>query len=433
MSSETSDTDAAASPKTAPDYVRELAARLALIHGPATISKEENGWHIRIASPKALAEDGVRELKKRHLYVNADKLYNQGKWRKRKSTSDVVAYDIKHKQPYSVAELLAMKPLAARGIVEKVSTKVTDNGEPYLIVDANGNKIPDHPGRVVPVTLLPKTHAMRQYLESRNFTVQDAWRFCRASYCTEAAPEGEEYGRRFWRRMTCGTRDWPAHRMIMYVDMNGVQVGWQARYLERVEGEFKYHWVSVNDRPPAWIPIYRKNSEGGWDMHADFSDSRWPYSPGKYLNARGQKRNSVIMGLDGAIEINGKNGTSFVCVVEGPTDALRLFGAGLPVLAVMGKFLSQEQSATIAKHFSQVVLIPDTDAVGLEAEVSFREKLSAAKVDVVTANLTERFGAKAKDAGDLTPHEASVFAEHVRSILTSGKTPRKESEWGYNA
>src|SRR5690349_6204924 len=60
-------------PSALPQQVKELANKLAAIHGSIDVARESSGTHLYCACPRCLALDGERELLKRHLAVNADK------------------------------------------------------------------------------------------------------------------------------------------------------------------------------------------------------------------------------------------------------------------------------------------------------------------------------------------------------------------------
>lgn len=448
MNDDNSSQEIECSPELAelPDFMRALVAKLVRIHGPGRISHEDHGRHLNVASPKCLEEDGLIELNpgKRHLSINLDKYFRLGQFApvvdgKRKSKSRVIdtcALCMKTNTSYKVSSLLVMDTVEKRGYKVK-DRKVTKQAPAHLIDDGKGNLIPDHPGKVTPIVLLPKTHPAREYLESRGFTAAEAYAFCRLSYCYEAAPEGEIYGR-FYRRMAGGTRSTNSERVVFYIDMEGVQRGWQARYLEKTEthadgSQSLWHWLRQYANPPEWSEVARRASpDEAWEYRPDLATEDFAYSPDKYRNAGGQARNEVIMGLDAAISWNRTRGLNRqdkltqdweaptscelppLCVlVEGPTDALRLFGAGAPACAIMGRHFSDAQADIVARHFGRVLVVRDNDKAGAEMLAKVRDKLSVRGIDVRECTISDTVlrsdGKPVKDPGDMTREQAQVF------------------------
>jgi 5S rRNA maturation endonuclease (ribonuclease M5) len=53
-----------------------------------------------------------------------------------------------------------------------------------------------------------------------------------------------------------------------------------------------------------------------------------------------------------------------IVVVEGFFDAMKVFQAGFPAVALMGSTMSQRQADLVAEHFSEIVLLLDGDDAG---------------------------------------------------------------------
>ena len=103
-----------------PKDIQNLAEALAKIHGSVVVLREEHGLHIRFASPICLAQEGRRELDKRHLYVNAERYFGMGQWAPRRGTydADMSALCMKTQRPYSLTKLLSM-PRLDHGICQQ--------------------------------------------------------------------------------------------------------------------------------------------------------------------------------------------------------------------------------------------------------------------------------------------------------------------------
>ena len=152
-----------------PSEVRALAHAMGQIHGDILISSESSGYHLNMASPVLLAQDGRVELSKRHLAVNASRYFGFGDFEKLKPRSrDKCGLCMKSRRPYRVSELLDMLPLSLRGFPEFGDGKITDKVVTrHEIDDGNGNLIPDHPGIVTPLLQLPPDHPALAYLAAR--------------------------------------------------------------------------------------------------------------------------------------------------------------------------------------------------------------------------------------------------------------------------
>ena len=352
-----------------------LAKALARRHGYTTIAREENGLHLQMASPIGLEEDGSVELLKRHLYLNADKYFGMGKWRNIFGTydNDLVANDIKRGVALKVSDLLSMTPLEDRGFrrpAYRDEVTVKADKVKFLRPDGNGNMIPDDPGNVIPVNMLPDDHTAVRYLTDRGFDPSLMVKFCSMDYCFQEKPEDRVLGR-FYGRTAGGFKKTPQCRLIFYCFINGVRVGWQARVLDQTteEGKFYFHpyqkqWVQTHvmiagELVP--LPGYEKEN----------------FDPGKYVNGLGCTRNAMMIGLDNAIEWNRQNssgGNKTVILTEGPLDAAR-FSNG-PAVALLGKYLSDTQASHINRNFDRVLYAMDNDEAGASSLGAIMRKLS---------------------------------------------------------
>lgn len=376
-----------------------LAKALAKRHGYTTIAREESGIHLQMASPLGLDEDGMVELTKRHLYVNADKYFGLGKWRNLFGTydADLVANDIKRGIGMKVSDLLSMVPLEERGYrrpVFREDITIKADKVKFLRPDGKGNMIPDDPGDTLPVNELPSWHESVRYLKDRGFDPDLMVKFCEMSWCFKEKPEDRVLGR-FYGRTAGGFKKTPQGRLIFYCYINGVRVGWQARVLDRTteEGKFYYHpyqkqWVQTHVRIAGELvplPGYEKEN----------------FDPGKYVNGLGCTRNAMMIGMDHAIKWNNDNpstGARTVILTEGPLDAARL--AAWPSVAILGKYLSDTQAAHISKNFDRVLYAMDNDEAGNSSLGVIMRKL--ADKDLVQVTIPKPY----KDPGEMPQNEA---------------------------
>lgn len=367
-----------------PTKILNLAQALARKHGDVHISREDGGIHLNMASPKCLEEDGLIELdpSKRHLAVNADKYFALGKWASKIGTydNDRCARCMKYATVYNVSELLKMVPLSDRGFKTKLGgAKVSigaDNSN-YLEDDGNGNMVAAPPGKVIPITMLPSNHPAAEYLTARGFDLGSLEAQFDTSYCFEELPECE-VRQRHYRRLPGGFKDTPQGRIIFYADMLGVRRGWQARVLDRREDTSKWYWhpyekewvATANLEGEEWVPTPRFVTTEKRDGTA------FKFDPSKYRISRGASRNKLIIGLDAALkwnQANRKPGQYIIFICEGPLDAGRL---GAPAVAILGKFLSEDQATIIAKFFNILVYVADNDKAGIEGANRIRKRMA---------------------------------------------------------
>ncbi len=352
-----------------------LAKALSKRHGYTTISRESSGVHLQMASPASLEEDGPSELISRHLYVNADKYYGLGQWTNLFGTydHDRVAHDVKKGIPYTVSDLLSIVPLEERGYRRpafREEVQVKSDKSVFMRPDGNGNMIPDDPGLVIPIDLLPESHTAVRYLKDRGFDPAQMVKFCGMDYCIREKPEDRVTGR-FYGRTAGGFKKTPQCRLVFYCYINGVRIGWQARILESStdEGKFYYHpyrkeWVQTHVRIAGELvplPGYEKEN----------------FDPGKYVNGLGCTRNAMMIGFDNAVAWNNEHspsGNKTVIITEGPLDAARLSKG--PSVAILGKYLSDTQAGYLSRNFDRVVYAMDNDEAGQSSLATIMRKLS---------------------------------------------------------
>jgi 5S rRNA maturation endonuclease (ribonuclease M5) len=386
-----------------------LAEALCRIHGPAVVRNESNGYHIYLPSPECLRTDGRKELQSKHLTVNASRYKQTDDWvQKHGSLRDPMALDfsaICHKTntKYKVSDLLNERKfptLDKRGI-GNVSSKVIQAAtlsSASLIDDGKGNLIPMDPGVVIPINQLPARHPAVEYLTARGYDLDLLYKQFRCSYCTQEAGDMPEKGI-FYKRLPLDFRDTPQGRIVFYSLVNGVQVGWQARIIDRVEDDKKFYLHPYKNN---WVQAEQKNKDTGkWEPIPGIEIKREGYNiewnPSKYKTAFGMARNSYVMGYDAAVEFNQK--IKFkkptVFLVEGPLDAARI---GPGAVALLGKYMSDKQADLLVNKFKRIVVVADNDAAGKSMVMRIKQLMSERMVELICADVPPQF----KDVGEMT-------------------------------
>lgn len=399
-----------------PEDVMNFAQALSAKHGSVLISREKNGLHLNLACPACLEVEGDSELRKRHLAVNADKFCATGRWEGATDyLRDSVGLCMKCGTKYKATQLMTFAPLAARGIKESKigSVSFIDNTQ-WLVRDSLDRIVPGGPGNgppgvrgqhgdpqdVIPIIHLEPNHPAVMYLRDRDYDLQSLWEQFRCSYCVREW-EQDPVTKRYYRKMCEGFRDSPQGRIIFFADIEGVQKTWQARVIDRelktaTDRRFKQYWSGDSN---CWFTMEEFDPVKKKFVPPPQYAERW--SPSKYRTANGTSRNEILMGLDAAIAWNAKHRPGRLPVVftsEGPLDAGRLRS---PAVAQIGKFLSDDQIALLARHFAVVIQVPDNDAAG-QRDLDLSARRLATKVMTDTWHLPKQLpnGGEAKDIGD---------------------------------
>jgi DNA primase len=118
----------------------------------------------------------------------------------------------------------------------------------------------------------------------------------------------------------------------------------------------------------------------------------------KYRFPAGFRKSQVLFNLDRAIATGSRN----VIVVEGFFDALKVYQAGHPVVALMGSSFSQRQSELLLSHFASVTLMLDGDEPGRQA-AEFIVQLLIAKLPINKVELPNHI-----QPDQLSPMEINV-------------------------
>lgn len=347
-----------------------LAEKLGEIHGRVVRRHESGGRHLYIACPDCRQNYGhSREGKSCHLAINVE-LYSKGSRLSKRSKSGKSARGyamcMKCERVYTVNELLSYPPQPGSG-PDQGGLNLKAAAGRYLVEDENGHMVADGPGDVVSLSGLPQNHPALIYLRSRNYDVSLLVAQFRAEFCTVEAPQGEEYGNRFYRRHADGMRSTPQGRIIFNGIVNGIRNCWQGRFLEineTMSGGGSRKWI--------WHP-YR----GTWVLEPVW-DSNGPLV--KYLTGTGCAKSQSLGGFDHVVSRARHSGDDWCVITEGPLDAARFPNHGL---AVFGKFVSDLQALLIAGHFKRALLGFDTDIHGRKACAKAEKQLAQRGVRTV--------------------------------------------------
>ena len=405
-----------------PTEIQKLAEALGRIHGGTTLTMEAKGWHIYVACPHCLEQEGDRELGKRHLSLNADRFYGRGRFAQVKGTYDAdwSGLCMKEDKAYSVSTLLNMKPVQERGYTPQGDCGVrVQTKERFLIDDGRGNMIPEHPGLTRSILDLPDDHVAVQYLKGRGYDLQSLWNQFQCSWCYQETPERREPVKRFYRKLPGGFKDTPQGRIIFFAYVKGVQVAWQGRIPDKVEGGIHYYWSPYEDRwAPVEVQVGVKDGKPVWALLPPFNtkppytwdNPEWEIS--KYKTARDAARNEMLLGLDAALEWNrlhGREHNALGIGTEGPLDAGKL---GSPAVALCGKFLSENQAKLIVANFKEFCYLGDSDEAGKKAAVKVKAELGMRmKLHMIT------LPAHVKDVGELSILEAKILVAPYTKTL----------------
>lgn len=379
-------------PREVSRFVRALVNK----HGGGRLSQEAKGLHLYLPCPKCLEEKGSRELDSKHLTVNVDKYFSAGRFKnqpaKKAKWSAMCHKDNAHMM--SVEQLLQYPSISLRGYDSEVRLTIAVQDESSLVNDGKGNKIPRHPGKVVSLKELPTSHPAVEYLLKRGYDIDSLHRQFRTSYCYEEWPEEEPSGAsQGWKykRLPGGWKDTPQGRIIFYVDVHGVQKGWQARLIDKVEGDWRWYWHPYDNQ---WEAVEYKQDDT-FVMREDYTRGLFKWKPSKYRTATGCHRNQIVMGFDAAMRWNADNNikTPIVFIVEGPLDAARI---GPPACAILGKSLSTEQ-AQLLRPFKKIVIVMDNDDAGRTGIIRAQNILGPMGLDYDICHIPEKF----KDVGEM--------------------------------
>lgn len=104
-------------------------------------------------------------------------------------------------------------------------------------------------------------------------------------------------------------------------------------------------------------------------------------------------------------------------LVESPLDAVRLYGCGIPAVASLGAWVSDEQVQLLSRNFGTVYMALDNDKAGRQGASFATQALrrrGAAVIPWRYDGMTDEDGRKAKDPGDAA-HDEMLWAAWERT------------------
>jgi hypothetical protein len=103
----------------------------------------------------------------------------------------------------------------------------------------------------------------------------------------------------------------------------------------------------------------------------------------------------------------------YAVLVESPLDAVRLFGLGIPAIASLGAWVSNDQVALMARAFAAVYIALDNDKAGRDGAekcTAMLRKRRCAAIPWRYDGLVDEDGKPAKDPGDVASDDALLSA-----------------------
>lgn len=351
------------------DSHKSIADNLTSIHGTYRLANERSGVILYMACPHCLSEKGKSEFDSRHMAIMLDV------WLK--STYNVtVAKCMRCNKKFKKNELLNWPSLKDRNFCDnnrnQVSFKIPKPVSFKEVID--GVSVPYGPGRVVPITELPKSHPAWCYLLSRDtLDIETLVRDFHPQFCVCEAPENAELGI-FYKKLPIA-RNTPQGRIVFNSFTDGHLSAWQSRLIEasiHVNGgkinsflhpdtlEF-INTSFVIDGNVTFIGAYTKKNQ----------------TPVKYYNGRFHKH-KIIFGHDAYLKRveHIPYSDRVIYVAEGILDAVQLDGFGV---ACLGKQLCPDQVAILLSLSPKIVFLVQNDTaaeLGFEANKELFNKLN---------------------------------------------------------
>ena len=385
-------------------------------HGGGLLRKETNGLHLYIPCPECLKVSGIKEIHAKHLAINIDKGFGLEKFKDFQKSQVRLKYGVRkqrvalcHKtnKSYTLDELLSMPDVKDRpqGIVGVSTEVVAAASKAVLTKDSLDRWIPYPPGECTPLIELPPDHPAMEYVLSRGFDPKLLWEQFGASYCYKETksdgyniPESEKLGI-YYRFMPDGWKDTPQGRLVMFASIRGSNKGWQARLLVKEHEGWKWYFHPYRNE---WVAVEKQMPDGSWQVRQDYKEEKYQWKPSKYRMAtgtdasKGVGRSSVLMGFDAARKWNEDNNVKipFAVLVEGPLDAGRI---GPPAVAMLGKYLSDQQ-LSLLKVFKKVIVVLDNDEAGRSGLARIKSVFADKHMRFDICTVPEPF----KDVGEMT-------------------------------
>lgn len=352
-----------------PKYAK-LITQLLKVHetGMLHYSVSSNSFELRLPDPCLLIEDGFKELNSKHLYVNLTKYIEQG--------HIAPARCVKTGKVYTMLNLLNMKPLRYRQDeipwnIDKFLTKYKQRTLiiPKTYAKSDNSLNIESPGECIEVINLPENHPAISYLKQRGFTTRESLESLvkqfNLSFCIKA-----KYN--FYEDLYMGLSKSPEGRLVFFIHQFGELKGWQARRLEKREGDtlYYYHLDANNPIKTGWIPV------GKYDIITNKINPLPGVSKkvfdAKYVIGLGTRASQCLLGFDAAIDFNKNRISKDIVLVEGALDAAKF---GIPACSVFGCHVSKAQAELLVNNFDNIYFIKDHDLAGEELYTSLNNEL----------------------------------------------------------
>lgn len=165
-----------------------------------------------------------------------------------------------------------------------------------------------------------------------------------------------------------GAELWPRQQMVpkvnWVVNAKGVK---KPKPIKDADGKLVVDFYA--DELRIWMPVLDRGDPVAYVAALD-GKREW-YSR-KYLNASGDWPKRFMFPLEQVMQRIPNR--SFIVIVEGPADALKLISAGIPAIANLGvSAWTREKAEVLACHYDKVYICLDSDEAGQLAQAFIKE------------------------------------------------------------
>ena len=343
---------------------RNLAERLAPIHGQVVIKREGNKAVFSMVCRSCGMPGSCR------LEIHIDRYFRDG--------ADQSAITTGCRRVYRVSDLLPQPPPQPGGPHPESQTSI-------IGYDLQGRWIPAYPELMIPVTQLSSDYASLKYLESLQLAPAKLYEQFRLMFCERRKNvyEMESHDRCYSFPKLPGTCSvTPAGRFIFNIDVMGRNHGWVAP-IPKLETERELSLLFP--RRKNWVAVMEREAPGSpWRCRPGWENWKREY---ECLASRGSSR-SNLLGFDAAIEFNRRKkipaGQRYVVLCHNPLDAARI---GPPAVAILMEQLADSDLDFIAYGFDRVIYLPNnsrSEPNGSQSIVAkFKERAPRIQVQVV--------------------------------------------------
>jgi hypothetical protein len=381
------------------DAHKSIVSNLAPIHGSFRLSNERSGVVAYMACPHCLEVKGSAEFDSKHMVVLLDR------WLKN-TFNTVVAKCMRCEAKFKKSEIMNFPTLKERNYSDNnrnvISTYVPKPVTYKETVD--GIDVPYDAGTTIPITELPRTHAVWEYLDSRNnLDIDTLIRDFHAAFCTVERPESKELGI-FYKRLP-ESRNTAQGRLVISSYVRGHLTAWQSRVIDKkvkINGGVMHSYLH-----PDTFEFTNTHyvHEGSTTYVAPYEAKK--HLPAKYYNGRFHKH-KIVFGYDAYARRNAnipyEERTIFVA--EGVLDAIQLGGTAV---ACLGKSIREEQVPVLLSLSPKIVFLVQNDDAAESGFTASAEIMKKFNLEVHRVSPPAEFN----DFGDM--HHQYV-KEYVRNI-----------------